>query len=127
VYASGRADYIRLVDASDAHTYNVEFYMNTGTGGTMLKGDGVYYCDMYGRGHDDYLWVSSDGRISLYENDDSPPTWTSHDSTDVLDTGRDRKSLHFGGKCVTLDYLFQDHVLTMTQTGTGTAFAMCSR
>lgn len=97
IYASGRADYIRLVDANDPHTYNLEFYENTGYGGTTLKGDGVHYCDMYGKGHDDYLWASNDGRISLYENDDSPPTWTCHDQTDLLDTGRDRKSLHFGG------------------------------
>jgi hypothetical protein len=97
IYASGRADYIRLVDANNPHTYNFELYMNAGSGGTSMKGDGVHYCDMYGRGHDDYLWVSSDGRISLYENDNSPPTWTSHASTDLLDTGRDRKSIHFGG------------------------------
>ncbi|KAF2112802.1 hypothetical protein BDV96DRAFT_497426 [Lophiotrema nucula] len=94
IYASGRADYIRIVDRDTPYQYDFEFYRNTGSGGTKLKGDGVHYCDMYGRGHDDYLWVWSTGMIELYENVDNPPSWNVHNQ--ILDTGRDRKSIHFG-------------------------------
>jgi len=54
----------------------------------------VYYCDMFGRGRDDYLWVWEAGAIHLFENSGSLPNWIVHD--EVLNTGRDRKGIQFG-------------------------------
>lgn len=70
IFSSGRADYVRVVETpiggangsdTERYEYSFEMYQNTGSGGTELKGDGVHYCDMYGRNHDDYLWVGSGG------------------------------------------------------------------
>lgn len=97
---------------STAWSYKFEAWKNTGAGGTKLRGDGVHYCDMFGRGYDDYLWVWSDGRIHLFENPLNPPNWIVHD--EILATGRIRKSIHFGdwdgdGLCdVQFKLLFQN-------------------
>jgi lysophospholipase L1-like esterase len=37
--------------------------------------DGTHYCDMTGRGSDDYIWMSTDGILYLYSNTHSPPSW----------------------------------------------------
>jgi len=52
--------------------------------------------DMFGRGHDDFLFVYGDGtgRIDLFENTLKPPSWKTHGT--ILETKRDRKSLRFG-------------------------------
>ncbi|KAK3947731.1 carbohydrate esterase [Pseudoneurospora amorphoporcata] len=63
-------------------------YPNHGSGGTKRKGDGVFYCDMFGRGHDDYLWVLSTGEITLFENVQSPPNWGQHGVIIDRHTGR---------------------------------------
>lgn len=90
-------------------------FENQGTGGTMVKGDGVYYCDMFGRGRDgehiyskllkhhhetdtdkadiDYLWVGPSGEITLYENIQSPPNWGQHGV--IININRDRRSIQF--------------------------------
>ncbi|KAF1817154.1 hypothetical protein P152DRAFT_9677 [Eremomyces bilateralis CBS 781.70] len=78
------------------------FQTNLGAGGTKLKGDGVFYCDMFGSGSDDYLWVLSTGAITLFKNIHSPPQWGPLGQ--IIDIERDRKSIHFGdwdgdGKC----------------------------
>jgi len=50
---------------------------------------------MFGRGHDDYLHVKSNGEIFLHENTKSPPNWNTHKEV-LLKTKRNRKTLHFG-------------------------------
>ncbi|KAI1295187.1 hypothetical protein F5Y03DRAFT_399325 [Xylaria venustula] len=96
IWGSGRTDrIITLLYSRDSDSsYVLLPFRNTGKGGTKLKGDGVYYCDMFGRGHDDYLWVLSTGEITLYENINSPPNWGQHGV--IIDIGRDRKSIQFG-------------------------------
>ncbi|KAL5435439.1 hypothetical protein PMIN07_006470 [Paraphaeosphaeria minitans] len=100
VYGSGRADYIAMKETNVKdnlgwkHTYDFEIYKNTGSGGRKVKGDGVYYCDMFGRGHDDYLWVYEAGNVNLYENTGKIPNWKGHG--EIFNVGRDRKGIHFG-------------------------------
>ena len=58
VFGSGRADLIRIEElksTSSAHDYKFHYHRNTGEGGTKVKGDGVHYCDMFGRGYDEYV------------------------------------------------------------------------
>ncbi|KAK4210281.1 carbohydrate esterase [Rhypophila decipiens] len=104
---TGRADRVVLYhsanDLSLGYYITLQAYKNNGHGGTKRKGDGVFYCDMFGRGRDDYLWVLSTGEITLFENIQSPPNWGQHGV--IIDINRDRKSIHFGrdwdgdGKC----------------------------
>lgn len=49
---------------------------------------------MYGRGHDDYLWVWESGAIHLFENSGNLPNWVVHN--EIFNTGRNRKSIQFG-------------------------------
>ncbi|KAL1592781.1 hypothetical protein SLS60_011197 [Paraconiothyrium brasiliense] len=96
----GHQDYIHVVETSavangkTTWSYTFDVFKNTGTGGTKVKGDGVRYCDMFGRGHDDYLWVWSTGSVELFENTQNPPLWNVHG--EIINVNRDRKSLHFG-------------------------------
>ncbi|KAI0965120.1 hypothetical protein F4678DRAFT_485612 [Xylaria arbuscula] len=96
IWGSGKADRIITVRTppDTDNLYSLYPFHNTGKGGTKIKGDGVYYCDMFGRGYDDYLWVLSTGQITLYENINSPPTWGQHGV--IIDIDRDRKSIQFG-------------------------------
>ncbi|UKZ74641.1 hypothetical protein TrVFT333_002311 [Trichoderma virens FT-333] len=99
VKGSGRADLIWNREGPGDHIGDLPrispwLYENLGSGGTKLKGDGVFYCDMFGRGRDDYLWVKSDGHITLYENILSPPNWGQHG--EIVFINRNRKSIHFG-------------------------------
>ncbi|CAI6337080.1 unnamed protein product [Periconia digitata] len=103
IWGSGRNDLVRQLDV-DGQDFSYEFWyhQNTGQGGTRLKGDGVYYCDMFGRGHDDYLWVWSGGEIELFENLQNPPNWKNHGQ--IYNTRKNRKWIQFGdwdgdGKC----------------------------
>jgi hypothetical protein len=59
-----------------------------------LKGDGARYCDMYGRGYDDYIWLWSGGEVELFENTQDLPNWKAHGQ--IYNLKRDRKSVHFG-------------------------------
>jgi hypothetical protein len=52
IAGSPRADYVNTRPLG-----SLDLWENTGSGGTRLKGDGVRYCDMMGRGRDDYLWI----------------------------------------------------------------------
>ncbi|KAF4151589.1 hypothetical protein CNMCM6069_003628 [Aspergillus lentulus] len=72
---------------------DLTLFENQGSGGTKLKGDGVFYCDMFGCGYDDYLWVRSNGEIRLFKNLQSPLDWGVHRL--IIDINRDRKSIHF--------------------------------
>jgi len=60
---SERKDYLWVQRQEDESTYQnyVLWWRNDGGGGTQLKGDGNYYCDMDGDGSDDYIWVSATG------------------------------------------------------------------
>lgn len=49
---------------------------------------------MYGRGHDDYLWVYEAGNVNLFENGGDVPNWISHG--EIFNVGRDRKGIQFG-------------------------------
>lgn len=53
VFGSGRIDVVRMEKIGKDFDYEFHFYRNTGRGGIQLRGDGVRYCDMFGRGHDE--------------------------------------------------------------------------
>jgi hypothetical protein len=53
IFGSGSHDIIRMEQVGNTFDYVFKFYRNTGHGGTQLRGDGVRYCDMYGRGYDE--------------------------------------------------------------------------
>jgi hypothetical protein len=94
LFGSGRNDVIRMAKVGREFDYNFHFYRNTGRGGTQLHGDGVWYCDMSGRGHDDYLRTGPKGTIDLFENTGKPLSWKLHGH--ILDTAHDRKFHHLG-------------------------------
>ncbi len=52
---SGRADYSAITIDSTTKNVYVDRWRNDDSGGRMVKGDGVRYCDMTGSGKDDYL------------------------------------------------------------------------
>lgn len=53
IYGNNRMDYIWLKEENDR--WDMHVWENDGAGGTKLKGDGVFYCDMRGTGIDDYV------------------------------------------------------------------------
>lgn len=53
IYGSNRLDYIWLKEEDDR--WDMHVWENVGAGGTKVKGDGVFYCDMRGTGADDYV------------------------------------------------------------------------
>jgi hypothetical protein len=56
VFGSGRNDLVRMKQVGEDFDYVFHFYHNTGKGGKELQSDGVHYCDMFGRGYDEYVW-----------------------------------------------------------------------
>jgi FG-GAP-like repeat len=60
-------------------------------------GDGAHFCDLDGNGNDDYLFVTPEGVITIFRNQNDPGAtayaWEEHDN--ALVTGYDRKALHF--------------------------------
>lgn len=62
-----------LTQVTDTGAINL--WINTGRGGTRLKGDGVRYCDMFGHEYDDYVWMDYDGSLTLFGNIHDPPNW----------------------------------------------------
>ncbi|KAF7627478.1 hypothetical protein AFLA_002859 [Aspergillus flavus NRRL3357] len=84
-------------DANQYHDTTVDHYThvykNTGHGGTQVKGDGVYCCDIRGTGADDYVWISSEGQGYLYGNVHDPPVWKP-EGIEIFNVKKDRKSLH---------------------------------
>jgi hypothetical protein len=93
---------------------------NTGSGGTKLKADGNFYCDMLGRGVDDYVWIYQDGRVAeINVNLRSPPLW-GHDLKITLTVPGPRVGIHLAdwnndGKCDVLVQSKATGVLTLYQ------------
>lgn len=122
IYGSGRADYVTLVeDILDSgfegvkyHRHNISVNRNEGIGGKNLRGDGVHYCDMYGRGHDDYVWVYSDGNFIVYENINNPPFWSPHEN--VLHVHHPRKGVSSISPCLTHSIRFLAYLPTCFDT-----------
>ncbi|KAL3483176.1 SGNH hydrolase-type esterase domain-containing protein [Aspergillus germanicus] len=113
IYPGNRngADYVYIesdqrgssTGGAPVYDHHLHVWRNTGSGGTRLKGDGVFYCDIRGAGADDYVWVSSAGERYLYGNIHSPPRWDP-DGPKILDAGVDRKAIRLAdfngdGKC----------------------------
>ncbi|KAL4934909.1 hypothetical protein BDV06DRAFT_229313 [Aspergillus oleicola] len=102
VYTADRkgADYVYIKSqqlgpsTGGAPLYDHYLYVwkNTGSGGTRLKGDGVFYCDMRGTGADDYVWVSVTGTAYLYGNIHTPPRWDPEGPV-IFEAGVDRKRI----------------------------------
>ncbi|EXK87540.1 hypothetical protein FOQG_08887 [Fusarium oxysporum f. sp. raphani 54005] len=108
IYGSNRLDYILLKEQKD--TYDVLVWENKGEGGTKLKADGSYYCDMRNSGSDDLVWIYQDGRVDeINVNIHSPPAWGHAISFDLRVPGP-RNGIHLAdwtgdGKC---DIIVQD-------------------
>lgn len=74
IYGSNRLDYIYIKDQGDH--YDVVAYENKGSGGTKLKADGTFYCDMRGTGSDDYVWIYADGHSNeIFANTHNASFW----------------------------------------------------
>ncbi|RBR20331.1 uncharacterized protein FIESC28_05295 [Fusarium coffeatum] len=84
--------------------YDVVVWQNQGAGGTKLKADGNYYCDMRGSGSDEYVWIYQDGHAAdINVNIHSPPAW-GHSTTISLHVPGPRNGIHLAdwtgdGKC----------------------------
>jgi hypothetical protein len=53
-------------------------WLNTGSGGAFVTGDGTRFADMDGDGLDDYMFINEAGAITLYLNngwDSSAGKW----------------------------------------------------
>jgi lysophospholipase L1-like esterase len=70
----GKKDYVRVYQQTGA----IDVWINTGSGGSYVVGDGTRFADMDGNGLDDYLAISPTGAIILYYNrgyDESSKKW----------------------------------------------------
>lgn len=110
IYGSNRLDYIYLKEEKDY--FDVLVWENKGSGGTKLKADGNFYCDMRGTGSDDYVWIYADGHSNeIFAKTHNPPFWdTTYSFT--LNVGASRTLIHLAdwtgnGRC---DVLVQDKV-----------------
>jgi hypothetical protein len=110
IYGSNRLDYIYIKEEKGYHDMLV--WENKGSGGTKLKADGTFYCDMRGTGSDDYVWIYADGHSNeLFANTHNPPFWDPKYSF-TLKVGAPRTLIHLAdwtgnGRC---DVLVQDKV-----------------
>jgi hypothetical protein len=110
IYGSNRLDYIYLKEEKDY--YDVLVWENKGSGGTKLKADGTFYCDMRGTGSDDYVWIYADGHSNeIFANTHNPPFWDPNYSF-TLKVGASRTLIHLAdwtgnGRC---DVLVQNKV-----------------
>ncbi|PVH79243.1 carbohydrate esterase family 3 protein [Cadophora sp. DSE1049] len=99
---SGSADYSSItIDSKTSNVY-VDRWRNDDSGGRMVKGDGVRYCDMTGSGKDDYLWILSTGEITLYGNEGNWGYWRQWGV--IYNANRARREIHIAdydgdGKC----------------------------
>ncbi|CVL03596.1 related to acetylxylan esterase [Fusarium proliferatum] len=102
IYGSNRLDYIFLKEEKDH--FDVVVWQNQGAGGTKLKADGNYYCDMRGTGSDDYVWIYQDGHAAeINVNTHSPPAW-GHNTKIELTVPGPRNGIHLAdwtgnGRC----------------------------
>ncbi|KAF4968093.1 hypothetical protein FSARC_4454 [Fusarium sarcochroum] len=102
IYGSNRLDYILLKEQKEH--YDVVVWQNQGAGGTKLKADGNYYCDMTGSGSDDFVWIYQDGHAAeINVNIHSPPAW-GHTTTIELKVPGPRNGIHLAdwtgdGRC----------------------------
>ncbi|KAM0549173.1 hypothetical protein ACHAPJ_009482 [Fusarium lateritium] len=102
IYGSNRLDYIFLKEQKEY--FDVVVWENQGAGGTKLKADGNYYCDMTGSGSDDYVWIYQDGHAAeINVNIHSPPAW-GHSTKIVLKVPGPRNGIHLAdwtgdGRC----------------------------
>jgi hypothetical protein len=102
IYGSNRLDYIFLKEEKEY--YDVVVWQNQGAGGTKLKADGNYYCDMRGSGSDDYVWIYQDGHdAEINANIHSPPAW-GHNTKIELTVPGPRNGIHLAdwtgdGRC----------------------------
>jgi hypothetical protein len=110
IYGSNRLDYIYIKQEKDY--YDMKVWENKGSGGTKLKADGTFYCDMRGTGSDDYVWIYADGHSDeIFANTHNPPFWDPNYSF-TLKVGAPRTLIHLAdwtgnGRC---DVLVQDKV-----------------
>jgi hypothetical protein len=110
IYGSNRLDYIYIKEEEDYS--DVLVWENTGSGGTKLKADGTFYCDMRGTGSDDYVWIYADGHSNeIFANTHNPPFWDPNYSF-TLNVGAHRTLIHLAdwtgnGRC---DVLVQNKV-----------------
>ena len=108
IYGSNRLDYIYIKKEKDH--YDMLVWENKGSGGTKLKADGTFYCDMRGTGSDDYVWIYADGHSNeIFANTHNPPFWDPNYSF-TLKVGAPRELIHLAdwtgnGRC---DVLVQD-------------------
>jgi hypothetical protein len=108
IYGSNRLDYIYIKEEDDY--YDVLVWENKGSGGTKLKADGTFYCDMRGTGSDDYVWIYADGHSNeIFANTHNPPFWDPN-YTFTLKVDVSRTLIHLAdwtgnGRC---DVLVQD-------------------
>ncbi|KAH8891447.1 hypothetical protein GQ53DRAFT_865088 [Thozetella sp. PMI_491] len=116
LYGTGRLDYVYM--KANGKNIDMHVWKNQGSGGTRVKGDGVYYCDMTGSGRDDYVWVWSDGHAAVFfGNIHNPPYWSA--GTDQLfNIQRSRRSIYLAdwdgdGKCDVLSQRQSDGALEM--------------
>ncbi|KAK3372649.1 carbohydrate esterase family 3 protein [Podospora didyma] len=132
IYGSGRLDYIYLKE--EATYVDVLVWENTGGGGTKLKADGNFYCDMRGTGADDYVWIYEDGHAAeINANIHSPPAW-GHSTSISLNVPGPRVGIHLAdwtgnGRCDVLvqnkatgaltlyENQFSNNALTFTNRG----------
>ena len=110
IYGSNKLDYVYVKEGDDY--YDVLVWENTGSGGTKLKADGTFYCDMRGTGMDDYVWIYADGHSNeIFANTQNPPFWDPK-YTFTLKVGAPRTLIHLAdwtgnGRC---DVLVQNKV-----------------
>ncbi|KAF9880547.1 putative carbohydrate esterase family 3 protein [Colletotrichum karsti] len=112
LYGSGRADYA-FIDKSGCRkylntqmifcTWDINVWENQGSGGKFQKGDGAYWGDMRGRGVDDYIWISPNGVVNVFPNQNTKEDTTKDATRGIwgvsiraLETGMDRRALHIG-------------------------------
>ncbi|KAI1261901.1 carbohydrate esterase family 3 protein [Xylariaceae sp. FL1019] len=102
IYGSGRLDYVYLKEEEDR--FDALVWENRGSGGTKLKADGDFYCDMRGSGSDDYVWIYSDGHAGeLNVNIHKPPSW-GHSTRIAISVPGPRVAIHLAdwdgdGRC----------------------------